>query len=98
ADRLRALQLPLWNPLSGMGEPWLANGQSGVFYPPTLLFLLPSPGFAAALYLLFHFAVAVWGARRFLKEEAVSEAGALFGAAALAGCGFAASLSLYWNH
>ena len=40
ADRLRAGESPLWNPLSGTGEPWLANGQSGVFYPPSLLFLI----------------------------------------------------------
>ena len=98
ADRLRSGQIPLWNPLSGAGEPWLANGQSGVFYPPSLLFLLPSPALAAALFLLLHYAIAVWGARRFLKEEAVSDAGALFGAAAFAAGGFAAALSTYWNH
>jgi hypothetical protein len=98
ASRLRAGDLPLWNPLSGAGEPWLANGQSGAFYPPTLLFLLPSAALAGGLFLLFHYAIAAWGARRFLKEESVSEAGALFGAAAFAASGFAASLSVYWNH
>ncbi|HEY1435058.1 MAG TPA: hypothetical protein VGG65_06760 [Thermoanaerobaculia bacterium] len=98
AARLRAGQIPLWNPLSGAGEPWLANGQSGVFYPPTLLFLLPSAALAGALFLLLHYAVAVWGARRFLKQENVSDAGALLGAAAFAASGFAASLSIYWNH
>ncbi len=95
---MRAGEIPLWNPLSGTGEPWLANGQAGVFYPPNLLFLIPSPALAAGLYLLLHFAIAVWGARRFLKEENVSDAGSLFGAAAFAACGFAASLSAYWNH
>jgi hypothetical protein len=98
ADRMRAGEIPLWNPLSGTGEPWLANGQAGVFYPPNLLFLLPSPALGAGLYLLLHFAVAVWGARRFLKEENVSDAGSLFGAAGFAACGYAASLAAYWNH
>ncbi len=98
ADRLRAGEIPLWNPLSGAGEPWLANGQSGVFYPPTLLFLLHSAALAGALFLLLHFAIAAWGARRFLKEENVSDAGALFGAASFAASGMAASLSVYWNH
>jgi len=98
AARLRAGDFPLWNPLSGTGEPWLANGQSGPFYPPTLFFLLPSAALAGGLFLLFHYAVAAWGARRFLKEESLSEAGALFGAAAFAASGFAASLSVYWNH
>jgi len=97
-DRIRSGEIPLWNPLSGTGEPWLANGQSGVFYPPNLLFLLPSAALAGGLYLLFHFAVAAWGARRFLKQEAVSAAGALVGAAAVAASGFAISLSPYWNH
>src|SRR4029453_10707981 len=69
AVRLRAGEIPLWNPLSGTGEPWLANAQSGVFYPPTWLFLLRSPALAAGLFLLLHFAIAAWGARRFLKEE-----------------------------
>lgn len=98
ADRIRAGEIPLWNPLSGAGEPWLANGQSGVFYPPSLLFLLPSAALAGALFLLLHFAIAVWGARRFLKEENVSDAGALLGAAVFAASGFPASLSAYWNH
>jgi hypothetical protein len=96
-DRLRRGEIPLWNPLSGAGEPWLANLQSGVFYPPSFLFLL-APGLAAALYLLLHFAIGAWGTRRFLREEAVSEAAALFGAAVFCGGGYAASLSAYWNH
>jgi hypothetical protein len=98
AERLHAGEIPLWNPLSGTGEPWLANAQSGVFYPPTWLFLLGSPALAAGLFLLLHFAVAAWGARRFLKEENVSDTGALMGAAAFAASGVAASLSVYWNH
>jgi len=98
ADRLASGHIPLWNPLSGLGEPWLANGQSGVFYPPTLLFLLPSAALAAGLFLLLHFAIGAWGSWRFLKQEAVSDAGALVGAAAFSACGFAASLSVYWNH
>ncbi len=98
ASRLRAGDIPLWNPLSGAGEPWLANGQSGAFYPPTLLFLLPSAALAGGLFLLFHYGLAAWGARRFLKDESVSDAGALFGAAVYAASGFAASLSVYWNH
>ncbi len=98
ADRLRAGELPLWNPLSGAGEPWLANLQSGVFYPPGFFFLLPGPALAGGLFLLFHFAVAIWGMWRFLREEAISEAGAAVGALLFAASGFAASLSAYWNH
>jgi hypothetical protein len=98
ADRLRAGRIPLWNPLSGCGEPWLANAQSGVFYPPTLLFLWPGPALSAGLFLLLHFGIAAWGTWRFCKEEGISDAGALAAAAVFAASGAAASLSAYWNH
>ncbi|HEY6065745.1 MAG TPA: hypothetical protein VIY96_06285 [Thermoanaerobaculia bacterium] len=98
ADRMRAGEIPLWNPLSGAGEPWLANGQSGVFYPPTLLFLIPWPAVAGILFLLFHFGVGAWGMRRFLRQEGASDAASLFGSAVFAASGFSASLSAYWNH
>ncbi len=32
--------IPLWNPLTGMGSPLLANYQSGLFYPPNWLSLV----------------------------------------------------------
>ena len=37
-------EIPLWNPLVGMGAPLLANYQSGLLYPPnwTMLFLEPA--------------------------------------------------------
>ena len=98
ADRLRSGEVPLWNPLSGAGEPWLANAQAGVFYPPSLLFLLPSPAIAGILFLLLHFALGAWGMRRLLAGEAVSESGALFGSAVFVASGFAASLCAFWNH
>jgi hypothetical protein len=37
---LQGGQLPLWNPLVGMGAPLLANYQSGLLYPPNWLVLL----------------------------------------------------------
>jgi hypothetical protein len=98
ADRIRAGEIPLWNPLSGCGEPWLANLQSGVFYPPGAFFLIPSAALGAGLFLIFHFAVAIAGMWRFLREEGTSPAAAAAGAALFAASGFAASLSAYWNH
>jgi hypothetical protein len=98
AGRLGSGEIPLWNPLAGAGEPWLANAQAGVFYPPSLLFLLSSPAIAGILFLLVHFALGAWGMRRFLVGEAVSESGALFGSAVFVASGFVASLSAFWNH
>ena len=33
-ETLREGQIPLWNPLVGMGAPLIANYQSALFYPP----------------------------------------------------------------
>jgi hypothetical protein len=45
ADRLRAGELPLWNPNNMLGAPFIGNMQSGIFYPLNwLYFLLPGPG------------------------------------------------------
>ena len=42
---LKGGNLPLWNPLLGMGAPLIANYQSAVFYPPNwLLFILAALG------------------------------------------------------
>ncbi len=46
AARLWAGSLPLWNPHLYGGVPFLADMQSGLFYPPNLLLFLLAPGFA----------------------------------------------------
>jgi hypothetical protein len=47
--RLRHGDLPLWNPLQQLGEPFLATLQTGVLYPPNWLHLIvpTQPAFAA---------------------------------------------------
>lgn len=45
AARLWAGDLPLWNPHLYGGAPFLADMQSGLFYPPNLLLFLLAPGF-----------------------------------------------------
>jgi hypothetical protein len=50
---LLAGQLPLWNPLVGMGAPLLANYQSALLYPPTWTYFF--------LYLLGGVKVMAWG-------------------------------------
>ena len=50
-------QIPLWNPYQQLGVPFLANGQSAVFYPTTWLHVMMRPEWAwtlsAALRLWF---------------------------------------------
>jgi hypothetical protein len=62
ADELKSARLPLWNPYSASGEPWLANPQTGVFYLPTWFFVFLPFEVAYALYLLLHVLVLGWGA------------------------------------
>src|SRR5258708_26873509 len=47
-------RLPLWNPYSDAGEPWLANPQTGIFYPPAWLFVVLPFSAAYVLYPLLH--------------------------------------------
>lgn len=91
AEYLRAGKLPLWNPYNASGEPWLANPQTGVFYPPAWLFIaLP---FAAAYmsYLLLH--VALLGVNAYvLFTRSATRGAAVVGAIALMLCGPVVSL------
>lgn len=82
ADALRAGELPLWNPLNASGEPWLANPQTGVFYPPA--WLVAALPFAAGYvsFLVVHLVVFGLGARR-LYLLAGSDAAATLVSAAL---------------
>ncbi|HUF37785.1 MAG TPA: YfhO family protein [Anaerolineales bacterium] len=72
---LLAGELPLWNPLSGMGSPLLANYQSALLYPPTwLLFVFGLFGGEQAMaygqgwLVVLHLVLAGWGAARLARE------------------------------
>lgn len=82
AQELSAGRLPLWNPYSASGEPWLANPQTGVFYPPTWLFLVLPFETAYMLFLLLHLLLLGWGAYLLFVRRAPPGA-AMVGAAAL---------------
>jgi hypothetical protein len=63
ARRLFSGQLPLWNPYTFSGHPFLADVQSAIFYPPSLITLLLSLPwgfslFALELEAIFHFFLA----------------------------------------
>ncbi len=68
-DRLRNGHLPLWNPYTFAGHPFLADVQAAVFYvPTTVLWLLTAawntPGVRAYLFQVdaaVHLALAGWG-------------------------------------
>jgi hypothetical protein len=91
AEALKSGHLPLWNPYSASGEPWLGNPQTGVFYPPTWIFLvLPFPT-AYMLFLLFHLVVLGWSSYLLFVRNA-SPGAAMVGATAMMLCGPTLSL------
>jgi hypothetical protein len=82
AEELKEGRLPFWNPYNAAGEPWLANPQTGVFYPPAWLFLVLPFETAYMLFLLLHLILLGWGAFLLFARNA-SAGAAMAGAAAL---------------
>ena len=68
AESLKAGHLPLWEPHMATGFPILAEFQSAVFYPPSVIFYLV-PFFAAIQFsYVFHYVVAASGSYVLLRS------------------------------
>lgn len=79
AQAARDGHLPLWNSWSRFGQPFVANPQSAVFYPPHLLFgVLPVP-IAFNLSLALHLFVGAAGLFALLRRFRAGVEGALLG-------------------
>lgn len=88
---------PLWNPLSGCGEPWLAQLQSGVLYPGDAPFFLPWPrGPVGGIAL--HVVIASAGMALLLWDLGASRPAALLGGAVFAASGPFVSLFPVYNN
>jgi hypothetical protein len=92
ANELQHGRLPLWNAYSASGEPWLANPQTGVFYPPAWLFLILPFARAYVLYLALHVLLLGCGAYVLFARLTRPGGGALLAALALTFCGPVMSL------
>ncbi|MEN6627520.1 MAG: YfhO family protein [Candidatus Sumerlaeia bacterium] len=57
-EAFRAGALPLWNPYSNCGQPFMAEPQSAFFYAPHALFYAFPPVTALKLWLALHYAIA----------------------------------------
>ncbi len=84
AESLKAGELPLWNPYSLCGTPFIANAQSAVFYPPNIVFLLAPVGIAARLSILFHLWLALLFAYLLARRLGCAWSGASVAAMAFA--------------
>lgn len=87
-ERIWAGELPLWNPLVGMGASLAADPQSGLWYPPTYGFAVMPPLLAYSVTVILHFALAGWGMYRFLRALGRDWQSAFVGALAFEFCGY----------
>jgi len=85
---LRKGKIPLWNPHQFCGNPFLANGQSAVLYPPNWLFAIIDPIWAFTLIALFHLAVAGFFTYLLMKDFKISDEGAIIGGLSFELCAF----------
>ena len=97
AERWGAGEIPLWNPLSGAGEPWLAQLQSGALYPVDLPFLLGEER-GAFLAIALHLALAAAGAAFWTWDLGASRPAALLAGGLYAGGGAFLSLLPVYNN
>lgn len=88
ARAIAAGQIPLWNPDSFCGQPFLANVSSAVLYPPNLLFYVMSPARAYGYVSALHTFLAGMGTYLFLRLLNVRPAAALLGGITFMFCGF----------
>jgi Bacterial membrane protein YfhO len=78
-DQLAGGTLPLWNPTAFSGQPFAADAQSGISYPPALAaFGLLSPGSGLVALAIFHYALAALGAYAFARAVGAGRLGSAY--------------------
>ncbi len=87
---LKTQQLPLWNPYNFSGNPHLANFQSAVFYPLSLIFFVLPFNLAWSIFIISQNILAGFFLFLFLRELKISLPAAFFG-------GLAFAYSLYFT-
>lgn len=83
-DAWNERSLPLWNPNTFAGSPFLADVQAGVFYPPNWILMPFDPKWQMGAFLFFHAAWGGLGLHALLRRLGIGAP-----IAALAGCAFA---------
>ena len=71
--------LPLWNPHAFAGQPFAADPQSGVLYPPALIaYGLLDPAHALVALTTFHYLIAVVGAYAVARLVGANRLGSIY--------------------
>jgi hypothetical protein len=87
-DQLAAGRIPFWSPGAFSGQPFLADAQSGVTYPPMLLAAwLLGPVDALRAVATFHYLIAALGTYALARQLGASRTGSAFGSIAFAASG-----------
>ncbi|HEX4140332.1 MAG TPA: hypothetical protein VHY09_08290 [Candidatus Methylacidiphilales bacterium] len=72
ADSLRSGHIPLWNPYTYGGQPFLGGFESAVLYPPNWLFVVMPLGPALNFSFLLHLILLGWGMQRWAASRGLS--------------------------
>src|SRR5271156_1891868 len=72
ADSLRSGHIPLWNPYTYGGQPFLGGFESAVLYPPNLLFVVMPLGPALNFSVFLHLILLGWGMQRWAAQRGLS--------------------------
>ncbi len=75
--------LPLWNPYTYSGQPFLGGFQSALLYPPNVIFLFLPLCRAANLSLLMHLVILGWGMHSLASRRGLHPLAAWLGALVL---------------
>ncbi len=97
AERMRAGELPLWDPYHGGGTPLLANPDNLVLHPLSLLFLALPFNVAFTASILLQYALMMAGGYLLARRTGATPEGATLAAMALGLSGPAASLASMHN-
>ncbi|HUD44624.1 MAG TPA: hypothetical protein VMR41_03735, partial [Patescibacteria group bacterium] len=84
----KSLQLPLWNPYNGAGEPLLGNIQSASLYPLNILFFVLPFTYAWTLLIILQPMLAGLFLYFYLRNLKIAKTASLFGSIAFALSGF----------
>jgi hypothetical protein len=72
AESVRQGHLPLWNPFTYGGQPFLGGFESAVLYPPNLLFLCLPLARALNFSILLHLVILGWGTERWASRRGLN--------------------------
>jgi hypothetical protein len=72
ADSLAHGHLPLWNPYTYGGQPFLGGFESEVLYPPSLFFLVLPLARALNFLMLLHLIILGWGMERWARSRGLT--------------------------